>query len=506
MNSVIYLSSNLKPNGNTYMGYHGWYYDPNEESNKSPRKDHPNNHQCTTFGYRRKNLLTKHKFDDKKLLTENTLLKIKVGIINEGSNSSVQFNELFDKKMPVSVEPIEYFEGGYPIKDELKDNSLVTGLIKLIDYYSKICDKITIITNITYLSKVFNRHLNAWSKRDFKEPDGTPYPDADDWKKLHSILNDLKNCGKIIIIKNIELINAGDELGIRQTTVINHVTEYGTFSQLVEKDKMWNYPIEKPELFIYRKMYYPNEVDFSDEHYYYLANVDTEDKELGRMLPSRTYALVRLNKPEQPIQLLKSITNKIDKTPHLYSIQLPNLYNSTALRCLNTYHDKAVSVLKEENIKLNLGYDESLSYELNPPGLSIKVVEFYQRLFDYYNEITSYFKTGKCRYKLEFLDITDHFYTKSKDKFTLKPEFKVGTSELKFKIESPLKLQIRLALNVDLPDRNTLKRLEKTMIDIHFISWKLSENSIKYLCLVRTTEGDILLDNRFSNLVYQLKK
>lgn len=172
----------------------------------------------------------------------------------------------------------------------------------------------------------------------------------------------------------------------------------------------------------------------------------------------------------------------------------------------------------KRNFNLNFADKKPIVFEVKPgelPLRSIDTLQFIEEMLDsYYFHITEGAEFQVSGTKSELIDVTEFLYdSRVKGKagseievYELKKEFGVGSSGAVITLPisifgEPRKVKFNLVFGLDLPLRNSMRKLEALHPMVQLIAWQAGDSSIRFAVVVRTDEAVGIWSNYHANLL-----
>lgn len=381
-------------------------------------------------------------------------------------------------------------------------------------------------------SQYVERGIKAWSaiwiSNNWHKRDGTPVPNADIWKELLKSIADAANDKgqsiEVVWVKG-HTDSIKDAYSIYGNIMADKLANIGS-----EKSKMgitdivinveqaqgyWKSNVKRNPLLSHRTLYLTGECH-NLEGIYFVGNHGKDDEFIGRPDPDSCLGVVQIGQRDPVLDLLKEYVHKNSHDVNrLAFIRTDALFNQGRADDVIKYGISAFIQKHNNRIDLSSADREPILRDISPPRLAL-------RTFDNLNTLYTrlkLFQSGQLYNKKSFAitDITEHFYninnnskrSTSTDK-TLKSSFKVGVNNTKVKIKYQINTgdamgerEIVLSLNIDLPDRNCLKRIENTDPQIYCITEMESEKCFRYYIIIKNANNDIgIWAGFYSNQIY----
>lgn len=248
---------------------------------------------------------------------------------------------------------------------------------------------------------------------------------------------------------------------------------------------------------------------------YHFGRVEPDKSYYGKATPEATYSILFT---KEPIRLLDKLyeyckVNKDNPFNLLLAGNLLNIKSKEVARTIDTIPGSFEGNRLIAPSKIRLSDDPSLVELLNPPGLSYRITDALNDLEHLYEDFINRDKETNTIKQLKFMDITDLFFIKEKNKLKLNPNFNNTVLTLPIKIDSPKcpnPVTINLSVSLDCPSRNSFNSLIKDKVEDVKVWLGLSfvnAAGVNYFTIVETPEFDYILTNSIANLkVYSLKE
>lgn len=267
----------------------------------------------------------------------------------------------------------------------------------------------------------------------------------------------------------------------------------------------WKYEVDKSSLLNLKRLYF--RTDSEDRNVYYMSN-PKKDELLGRRTTESCYSVVILKTPDKAIETLRNKFDDVIELPSLVaSVRLDKLYSKNVHKNIITHGSSCIRAKLTNGRSFNLIYldGEDIAEEIYPQALSMRMVDNFNYLKDI---LDGYNETGQIRGKV--FDITGEFYelqtVKKETVRVLRKEVNL-TDRVSVVKKIPVKGElvettIHVNLGLDLPDRNTLKRIESEVEEVALAVWYNSETVVNYGFILKTKEGAGIWSNFFSNKLF----
>lgn len=396
------------------------------------------------------------------------------------------------------VTPCFYLDYVGSFKGLVSNNvaELTAGLTALQWAYDVQIQQITILADSTYFVDGTNDWLSVWERNGWKTRNGYPVANLDIWMKIKEIVAKIKAAGFDLRIAYIPAHSGhiGNELADRLATIGvfksksgKEIRQLTTFPASKYWDKNSYYDAETrewvrvekhPFLNLPRMMFSTHEESQVPGRYLLASSLkDDELVLIGSSDSQKCLSVVQLKEPEPILEDFIAHQSQ-------FALDLPSLM-LTKLDFLlkpNTYVDIRLYGFEifDKSHPLNLDLftidRQIVSKELRPPRKAQWEVDEFDKL---HRRLLQFVEKSN---EVVGTDITEVIYdlVPSKDgkktKFKLKDEFGVGFTHFNTNVsyqgtEDTETANVRLTLGLDIPERNSLKRLEAMEPKVHVITW-----------------------------------
>lgn len=457
---ILYSDAGVKPNpGFAGWGVHGYYYNLTE-----PKKGSGNPTAVPTLD----------------------------GYVMKSSATTVK---------PIEVTPLVYVDGFGSVMPITNNAAEIVAATKAIQFAAeRKIDKLTLFTDSDYVVKGVMERLDKWASTGWVKADGQPIANTTQWQEMYESLNVLKDKEIAYDLRWIK----GHNGHLGNTIVDNYATIGRRLSASnIQKSKValspaegyWSDPHERHPFIHHPCSYLTTAMASEVTGEYYLGNHGKDDDVVGKRDADGAYAYIQLTKQDDYIELLKRKTLELaTRDDQLVMCRLDKLFERFTLARLNRFDDDCLYQPNPKFLSLNISEenekDEPITTELNPPRIA-------QRAIDSLAMLKGLLLDWKDNPQTELVgtDITDLLYeVDSKGVTRLKACYTVGFTALDVVAKygnkaEPKEINLSLAVGLDLPERNALKKLEKTKPRVTVITWRESDLAIRYATIVEC-QGD----------------
>lgn len=539
LGAVVYTDGGALVNpGPAGSGFHGYIYEF-----KHPKKGTGNS----------KLVLTQHGYYDiDEFLLSNTGkngkkkdLQEKIKTIPDEPDEEF-IEKAYSLPLPYEVTPIKYLDGfrGFGRVTTNNQAELIATLqaIRLLLSEKESLRRITVISDSKYVVKCYNEYLDQWKASNFIKKDGQEVLNKDLWIGMLDIREEARSKGIQLALEWIKGHDGqyGNERADHYATMginlsLNSCLLYRSDEYLFnfsDAQGYWKADIEKPSLFFNKYVVF-NTGNISDQNTFFSCTTLQDINFLGSAEADAGFSLIQLNdgfvdenidpldsdvmSDHEGITIIKDIMKMqaklLDNHPFIVTIPTDVAFNKDFISDYRLGGMDSLSICSDYRREIATADRPSLRKNLtnviNPPYISWRVEDVLSRLEDI---LIKYQENSNL---VVATDITELLYekvikkTKSEEVtlYQLRSKFKVGYEREVITVKYNTlendeidEVKIVLKFGQDLPDRNTLKRLEKDIISVNVLTLALANRVITYGVRILTKKGSILSTGYFSSL------
>lgn len=423
------------------------------------------------------------------------------------------------------ITPIHYVDGFGALPGHGTNNlGELCGAIAAMEHAQKYkITKLTIRTDSEYVRKNANERVEKWEANNWTMSTGLPPKNLEHWQKFLKTWRELTNQGVKVTFDWVKghAGHLGNELADKLAGIGSLTAGSGEVrAEITTKvaDGYWKYDNEKHPFISLPRCYFNTLKQYQVRGEYYLGNHGNEDDMLGKRMSDGCYAVVRLKKEEEAIEIVRDYSTVLaEGLDTIVMIRLDQLYSSNTHREVITYGSIAMPRAKSYKLDLNcLDEDPSaknarkpLTRHFEPARLAMRAIDSLSDLI----EKLDAFKAGDTN--LICTDLTPILYeTKEKPNgkkgdvvltTELREQYGVGFAKLEvqanYQVEGGVaQVPVTLVLGMDLLHRNSLKRLEKLSPKVTMISWLEAPRAFRYATIVEAGEDIGIWASVYSNL------
>lgn len=417
---------------------------------------------------------------------------------------------------PDEITPLQYFDGFSSIKHITNNcgeliaatNALALAERYKIPHVRLFTDSMYVVDNATI------EGISKWESNGWRKVGGQPIANMAEWQEMGKTLNLLKEKDITYEINYVEAHSG--HLGN------STVDEYATMGRLhaIESDTKthltsspangyWLTRYEKHPLMHHSRSYLTTTMTTEEFNEYFLGLHGKDVDVVGKRDADGAYAYLLLNEKQELIEILKrKISSIAERDDAIVMLHLDRLYDRGVSTRIFNFSFDALSRKNTKRLDLFVTKDgakegDTVATELYPPRISIRAVESLNILKGLLLDWKNNKDTKLCQ-----VDITDKVYGKNKKgEQELLPVFAVGFESLKIQAaisttDGIKNHDVSLTLGVDMPDRNSLKKIEKKAVKVIVITWNISARSFRYATIVCSDEDVGIWAGFYSNVIY----
>lgn len=472
--AVFYCDAGARPNpGNVGLGSHGYFYNLTDKKDSQKLVE---NHVVTDRGYIPFNLVGDNVVVEPKLYLDFVRSEEEMGTNNKGEAST--FKHILEK---------------------------------LLEYkLSKVC----FLFDSEYVINGAKSWAKNWEAAGWVRQDGNPIVNCAEWKAIVSLLREHEARG--VTIEYVWVKGHNDDLGNTKADFYSiigiNLSKDNIFKSeftLSEAKNYWKNEVEKHPFLSFKRLYFNSNPEFNNTGNYFLADPGAADQYIGKRLPESGFAVIRLNDKVDVIEeiIAKQCEVSIGSNAIIMT-KLDRVFSKDLYPYLKNYGKYAI-LPPNKNLNLNFLDKSSLTVEMNPVGLSMRAVETFNFLEEVLDRVIS-------EEKNDFLEVTNYDITNKlfesvakKDK-TISILRKELTNQVKH-IEVNLdvvsngvekNIIVPIVFGLDILPRNNLKKLETENPKVSLITWKESQNALRYAVVIKCDSGIGIWSNFFSDKIF----
>lgn len=403
---------------------------------------------------------------------------------------------------PKGITPIRYYDAYGTIAYTTNNGAEVVAAANAMGYAADLpIKKLQIITDSKYVVTGSSDYLPKWKSNDWKKSDGELISNKENWQTLDKNLAALVEKGVEVKVTWVKGHNGdqGNELADKHATIGVLCSTKGLVRQELyqtEAQGYWGAPEDKHPLLCQRRIYFTTNPKYNMPGEYYLGEHGKDDELLGKRMADGVYGYIVLKQPDLYIEMMRTKQlAESDTEDAIIMGRLDRLFSQDSKRDLERFGEHFM--YRPDSKRLDMHLVDNLSGDpltkaLNPPRLALRAVEAVNAL----KGIMLRYEAGD-EGELTQTDITEQIYEKDKKEETkLHARFVSGFTDLELQVNHQPnagvveQTALTLTLGLDLPDRNTLKRLEKYNPKVKIITYHEKENLFRYFSYIVTHDKD----------------
>lgn len=419
------------------------------------------------------------------------------------------------------VTPLQYVDGWGSFTEALTNNyGELCGACEALELaLEQDAMLVTLRTDSEYVCKNLQFAFN-WRKNNWTKSDGRPPGNVELWKRLLTAYESLKAKGAQVSLEwnrghngnfGNEIADVLAYIGMRHSS--NGIEKKEI--KLTDAQGYWKYETNRHAFFNHRRMYFNSQIEHFATGEYYFGEHGTDDDMCGKRMADGAFSLVRMKQPDPALEALRRYTCDIaNGVNSIMLARLDYLYRSDIHKQITQWGPLTMMRPRSDRLDLEGHDEEPLMKELREPIIAQRAIDAIRAL-----GMTLDDYLAKEHY-LTVTDLTPILYEttieKKKDvekRITkLRAEFKVGYADLPADIlfkrpDGTLdQVNIKLALGIDMLDRNALRRLEDDEPVVKVVTWSEDPQAFRHATIIETKDGIGIWAGYFSNLRIILPK
>jgi ribonuclease HI len=392
-------------------------------------------------------------------------------------------------------------------------------------------DVISVYTDSQYVRNGITDWCKTWERHDWLKQDGTQVTNHLWWIRAYGIYKKLIAKGVHVSVNWVKGHN--DIFGNTHADILAGIgTNYSMDMvarnefKITEAKGYWKSEIDRHPFLNFKRIYFNSVSKYNNKGHYFQADTGGADLLIGKRIPETGLSVIKLVDHDQAIEDVKQRqydiameTNAIImmKLDRVFSKEIYPYLVEHSKYCLLS--SKANPYGSRPNLNINFFDKQAVTVEVNPTGLSMRALESFNLLEELLDKFTQYRENGfnlmDNNIQLNAHDVTSMFYDmedksikgENQTVYSLKSDFVVGFRDFSIDIEesyngSLVKVKVPLILGTDLPPRNNLKKLEEFKPTIYLLTWRESENSMRYATIIDCESGIGIWSNFFADRIF----
>lgn len=428
---------------------------------------------------------------------------------------------------PVMI--IEYVERATPLNIGTNNIGEIHAAIQACSIATQFNAKeLKIITDSTMVVKGINEWLDGWKQKGWRKSDGESVKNKELWMGLDAAIQQLKPTTGV---KAIWVLGHNDDYG---NVIADQLATLGVRLSATNKQDVRESrhtlaefkQIEQPihPFLCLKRVYFNSDEELNVPGLYYQTDASDDKFILGKRTSEAVFSVVKLSYPDKLIEtIIESSCQRKDATNAVLYTQTSRLNNSELQR-ISTLYGSDCFIPSSKNMNVDFLDKRPVVHEVKEGELSLRAVDVLahlEEILSSFHEANGSMSTSAAKLDTRYriYDITDSYYTpiikKSKgievESAELKKEHANGvesafvTLPIVFPNSQTAERKLELIFGLDLPTRNTLKKLEVLNPQVYVITWNFDEKGLQYGVVVRTDSDLGIWTSYFSNVLYLTK-
>jgi len=389
-----------------------------------------------------------------------------------------------------------------------------------------------IMSDSEYVRKGLTKYVNTWQKNNWTKSDGQPVANQDYWKELLDVEREWKAADRtldLVWVKGHSGEPGNDAADANAKTASKSQRRY-RFKETPAEEYAAKLPDANPLIMKTRMLFNmggdgTTERPESNTYYLYqLGRMQTygvkqhdtvierhnkSDLLLGRRIADATFCVLQTPEQDEFLESLMEMHSDTHKkeTIELAVARLDNAYKASVQQRLRQLGGMSL-IGRKVNHSLVTPHEDLVTKTLDPPRLAREAVSQFAIL----QERLEKHLAGKSGRSVTTKDITDAFYAEEKNgnKKTKVKLHKHITNNLPY-IEVPVefkdqKLNIRLVLGVDIPQRNPLSRIAELNPKVSALVVATGPAAYSFAVVFETDDGNAIYQSPYTQFVLPLTK
>lgn len=445
---------------------------------------------------------------------------------DQGYLKKDQLHFKYDGQPGKHVKALEIFEKmGTDLNQGTNNIAEINGVINTLLFAKKMgIKRITIRLDSQYTRNGLLQWCRGWERNNWISSTGTPVLNKVLWQTVYGMYKSMREEGYKIQVHWVQ--GHDDNLGNIQADALAGIAANmslaGVFKEmeiLMSPKEYWKNEVERHPFLNFRRVYFNSQPEYNTPGCYLQADPGALDHYLGKRLAETGLSSVRLYEPDPVIEVIKDRQFKTAQGINtIIKVEMDRVHDRNIFPYIKEYGGYALNPVKS-SLNLNWFDKKPVTVEVGATGLSIQAMEYLNLVESMLNKFLERkindFPADTTGNPVNVHDITHIFFDK-KDvvikketivKYSLKPEYVVGFTDMAIHIQEPLegvsqKLKIPLILGIDLLPRNNLKKLEPYSPKVYLITWREGHKSLRYATVIDCDKGVGIWSNFFADRVF----
>lgn len=379
---------------------------------------------------------------------------------------------------------------------------------------NKKIDELTIIGDSEYVLKTINSWLDKYARNGWRRSNGEPVANTELWQEVYALRKQYLDSGAKLRTDWVKGHSGepGNEKADRlASTAVSQTIRGKDINKSWESQAQgyWKNNVEPHPFLMACYHYFESDEATLRPGIYFLGDNRLADYQEGKRSSDASISVVRLKQPDTILETVRNVQCQLANGLRAQMRgNMANIFSPTTVKDIENIGVEALSCPNPIRLDMACSMSIPLTVEYRPLGLAGRIMDVATNLE---RILESFFDAQEGTSRIvEFLEVTDCFYTTSikpatKNKETKKvtellADIVVGTPKIDLPIQFAhckskevtdiKKINIPFILGYDLLDRNALKRLEAFHPKIYTLTWTTSDKSFDYAVVITTEQGD----------------
>lgn len=501
--AVLYTDGGCRPNpGYAGFGIHGYTF----EYTKNVKGINHSTHVATANGYKVKNESNQYKFTNEDVDAFNSKeLKEKILVIHQLKENNVRIS-------------VTSFIDAYGSLSGDKNTNNIAELLGIIEAI-----RIALSKNINYLivkadSNLVVNGINdwvyQWMNNNWCNTKGVTVPYTHLWQELVKLKEEYLEKGNSLIVEWVKghSLDIGNMSADWLATLAVYAAQKGKVVNEIDYShdvsEYWESAGERRHPMLnHRYVYFIADINAVNKSLYFLGSQGKEIDLIAKKSSEAGYAVVQI--PEGNEDINRLIDYQLTLKNELMSMCLIDtiaLYGPS-YRYMNMYGDKFLNTPNSNRYDVYALNNTLITRELRPPVIAMRAMDTMVLM----TRILEDYLDNKADY-ITSTDITDSFYStvitpgkKGKpDTISTKLNDNIQMGMTSITLGANVKgmdnkVDLILTSQIDIPDRNTFKRLENLNPKVHLVTWGNDLRCFHYAVIIECDNCRGIWSGPYSN-------
>lgn len=382
--------------------------------------------------------------------------------------------------------------------------------------------RLLVLTDSMYTINGFNSWMHGWCKRNWKDQQGQPIANQEQWMRIYELAQELKQMGAVVTTKHVKGHSGlmGNELADKLATAgvmsgFNNV--FDEVLELTDAKGYWSTSREYNRLLGHPFRYFSTQSHVATHapdgrHIYYTGKMKRDDLEMiGKKISDSSLAIVYLKEPEPVLEMVGDCMREMGAGTYqgMLIADMASILNPKQYESLSQFGTRLLVKNITRGRLVDGPTDTVLCEEAKPPFLSFRLAETLGAMEQYFQHYLS----GRKEF-ITTTDITDILYEtvmvgkgpKAKPTVRLKPSINPGARTIPVKAnyiradDQLGVLDLTLTMDQDVPDRNTLSALAAPDVRVTLVTWAESGAAIRFATVFEVNGDAAFWAGAYANL------